>query len=163
MTTSDPTMSRPTIEGTIEEIRAHGGRVTPARRAVLSAILDTGGHHFTAAEIFTAVEQTTPQPDRATVYRTLELLTEIGLLTPIQLDGDAAVYHRTDHHHGHLVCTTCGAIVEMPAATLTTMRHTVSGQTGFTIDVERFALSGTCARCADTVSGPSNASPHADT
>ena len=142
--------SHPTIESTLDEIRAHGGRVTPARRAVLSAILETGGHHFTAAEIFTAVERTSPQPDRATVYRTLELLTEIGLLTPLQLDGDAAVYHRTDHQHGHLVCKTCGAIVEMPAATLTRMRRTLLRQTGFTIDADRFALSGICARCAQS-------------
>jgi Fur family transcriptional regulator, ferric uptake regulator len=140
--------NQPTIESTLDEIRAHGGRVTPARRAVLSAILDAGRHHFTAAEIFTAVEQTSPQPDRATVYRTRELITEIGLLTPLQLDGDAAVYHRTDHHHGHLVCSSCGAIVEMLEATLAKMSGTVLRQTGFTIDTERFALSGTCDRCA---------------
>ena len=87
------------------------------------------------------------------MYRTLELLTEIGLLTPLQLDGDAAVYHRTDHHHGHLVCSTCGAIVEMPASTLATISRTLLRQTGFTIDTKRFALSGICERCTEPSGG----------
>jgi Fur family ferric uptake transcriptional regulator len=136
------------LEDTLSEIRTKGGRVTPARRAVLAAILNAGTHHFTAADIFTAVERTTPRPDRATVYRTLELLTELGLLKPLQLDGDATVYHRTDHHHGHLVCSECGAIVEIPGKTLTTLAKTLDRQTGFTIDVDRVAVSGTCERCA---------------
>ena len=93
---------------------AEGGRVTPARRAVLEAILNVGEHHFTAAEISDAVESTDRRPDRATVYRTLDLLTELGVVTPLQLDSDAVVYHRTDHRHGHLVCDRCGAIVELP-------------------------------------------------
>ena len=97
-------MAASLVERTLAEIRAGGGRVTPARRAVLAAILDTGGHHFTAAEIFAAVDDARPRPDRATVYRTLDLLTELGVLTPLQLDGDATVYHRADHRHGHLVC-----------------------------------------------------------
>jgi Fur family ferric uptake transcriptional regulator len=138
----------PSLEATLAEIRAGGGRVTPARRAVLRAVLEGGEHHFTAADIFDAVEGATPRPDRATVYRTLELLTEIGLLTPLQLEGDAAVYHRTDHHHGHLVCVSCGAIVEIPARTLTGLGDTVARQTGFRIDPERVAIPGSCARCA---------------
>lgn len=139
---------RDQLEDTLTEIRTKGGRVTPARRAVLAAILNTGTHHFTAAEIFTAVEQTTPRPDRATVYRTLELLTELGLLKPLQLDGDATVYHRTDHHHGHLVCSGCAAIVEIPKQTLTSLARTLERRTRFVIDVDRVAISGTCEQCA---------------
>jgi Fur family transcriptional regulator, ferric uptake regulator len=138
----------PSLDATLAEIRAGGGRVTPARRAVLRAVLEGSGHHFTAADIFDAVEGATPRPDRATVYRTLELLTEIGLLTPLQLDGDAAVYHRTDHRHGHLVCIGCGAIAEIPARTLTSLGDTMERQTGFRIDPERVAIPGSCARCA---------------
>jgi Fur family ferric uptake transcriptional regulator len=135
------------METTLNEIRAHGGRVTPARRAVLSAILGAGEHHFTAAETLSIVERTTPRPDRATVYRTLELLTEIGLLRPLFLDGDATVYHRTDHDHGHLVCESCGAITEIPTATVSDLTRALQHDTGFAIDVHSVAISGTCARC----------------
>ena len=141
------------LEDTLAEIRANGGRVTPARRAVLGAILNTGEHHFTANEIFAAVEQTKPRPDRATVYRTLELLTELGLLKPLQLEGDAAVYHRTDRQHGHLSCSSCGAILEIPATALTDLARTLGQQTGFAINTDRVAISGTCERCARSSQG----------
>jgi Fur family transcriptional regulator, ferric uptake regulator len=135
-------------EGTLSEIRAKGGRVTPARRAVLQAIFETGEHHFTAAEIFSTVEKTVARPDRTTVYRTLDLLTDLGLVEALQLDGEATVYHRSDHHHGHLVCSRCGAIVEVPEKTLVNLARTLERQTGFAIDVHRVAIPGTCERCA---------------
>jgi Fur family ferric uptake transcriptional regulator len=137
----------PRLESTLAEIRAHGGRITPARRAVLAAVLDAGEHHFTAADVLAAVEQAEPQPDRATVYRTLELLTEIGLLKPLPLNGDAIVYHRTDHRHGHVVCGVCGAITEVPEQALIEFARTLQQGTHFTIDADRIAVSGTCEGC----------------
>src|SRR5215469_11044348 len=101
------------LERTLAEIRRSGGRVTPAREAVLRAVLQADDHHFTAADIFEAVEDSPARPDRATVYRTLDLLTELGVLTPLQLDSAAVVYHRTDHRHAHLICERCGAVVEL--------------------------------------------------
>jgi Fur family ferric uptake transcriptional regulator len=136
------------VERTLAEIRAGGGRITPARRAVLSAILDAGSHHFTAAEILTAVDRARPRPDRATVYRTLELLVELSVLTPLQLDGEATVYHRTDHRHGHLVCARCGAIEEIPEPALQSIGELVEARTGFVVDGERVAIPGSCLRCA---------------
>jgi Fur family ferric uptake transcriptional regulator len=139
--------SVPRLESTLAEIRAHGGRVTPARRAVLAAVLDADGHHFTAADVLAAVERTELRPDRATVYRTLELLTEIGLLKQLQLNGEAIVYHRADHRHGHVVCGVCGAITEVPEQALIDFALILQKQTHFTIDADRVAVSGTCERC----------------
>ena len=132
----------------VEAIRASGGRVTPARREVLQAILEGDDHHFTAADVQTAVQDAPSRPDRATVYRTLELLTELGVIRPIHLDGDATVYHRADLQHGHLVCEHCGAVVEVPTATLASIARTVRQQTGFVVAGDRVALTGTCADCA---------------
>ncbi len=137
------------VDVALAEIREHGGRITAPRRAVLAAILDAGEHHFTAADVFTAVDRTSPRPDRATVYRTLELLTEIGVLKPLQLDGDATVYHRTDHDHGHLMCQQCGGITEIGAATLSDLAATLMRETGFVIDLDGVAVSGTCGRCSE--------------
>jgi Fur family ferric uptake transcriptional regulator len=106
--------ARGQVDDAVVEIRARGGRVTPARRAVLAAVFDAGEHHFTAADIVAAVADAEARPDRATVYRTIDLLIELGLLTPLRLDGDAAVYHRTDHDHGHVLCLSCGAVLELP-------------------------------------------------
>jgi Fur family ferric uptake transcriptional regulator len=119
----------------------------PGPTGVLSAILDAGS--------------TTSPPPRSSLpspgttatgpsnrLSHARLLTEIGVLTPLQLDSDAVVYHRTDHHHGHLVCTECGTIVEMPPAALAQISRTLQQHPRFIIDTERFALSGTCQRCA---------------
>jgi Fur family ferric uptake transcriptional regulator len=141
-------MSTVSVERTLAEIRAGGGRITPTRRAVLSAVLDAGGHHFTAAEIIAAVERARPRPDRATVYRTLDLLVELSVLTPLQLDGEATVYHRADRRHGHLVCSHCGVIVEIPEATLGRLADSLEARTHFVVDAGRVAIPGSCAACA---------------
>lgn len=136
------------VDKLLDEIRGHGGRVTPARRAVLDAILNGTAHHFTAADVYDAVRVAEPGTNRATVYRTLDLLTGMGILKPLQLDSGSTVYHRTDHRHGHLTCTTCGRVVELPAALLGDMAHTIRHQLGFTLDTDRFAATGTCDRCS---------------
>jgi Fur family ferric uptake transcriptional regulator len=141
----------PSLDAVLAEIRAGGGRVTPARRAVLHAVLEGTEHHFTAADIFVAVDGVVPRPDRATVYRTLELITAIGVLTRLPIDGDAAVYHRTDRHHGHLVCGSCGTIVEIPGTTLERLEDTMARDTRFRIDRGRVAIPGWCECCAETV------------
>ena len=143
-----------TLAETLTAIRSSGGRVTPAREAVLRAVLDADHHHFTAADIFDAVEGSPARPDRATVYRTLDLLTELGLLTPLQLDAGAIVYHRTDqtHSHAHLLCEGCGAVVELDRPTLDGIDRTITRRTGFSIDRPRVAIAGRCAAC-----GPADA------
>jgi Fur family ferric uptake transcriptional regulator len=133
----------------LDEIRHTGGRVTPAREAVLRAVLEADEHHFTAAEIFDTVEDSPARPDRATVYRTLDLLTELGILTPLQLDAPAVVYHRSDHSHAHLICDRCGTVVELDRTTLDAVDRAVKRRTGFNIARPRVAISGLCERCAN--------------
>jgi Fur family ferric uptake transcriptional regulator len=136
------------LSRTLEEIRSSGGRVTPAREAVLRAVLEADQHHFTAADIFEAVEDSPARPDRATVYRTLDLLSELGILTPLQLDAAAVVYHRTDHTHAHLICERCGVVVELDRPTLDALDRTIKRRTGFNIDRARVAITGLCATCS---------------
>jgi Fur family ferric uptake transcriptional regulator len=133
----------------LDEIRHTGGRVTPAREAVLRAVLEADEHHFTAADIFDTVEDSPARPDRATVYRTLDLLTDLGILTPLQLDAAAVVYHRSDHSHAHLICDRCGAVVELDRPTLDAVDRTIRRRTGFSIARPHVAMTGLCDRCAN--------------
>jgi Fur family transcriptional regulator, ferric uptake regulator len=135
------------LDDVLGVIRASGGRVTSTRQVVLRAVLDAGEHHFTAADISDAVVDAVPKPDRATVYRTLELLVELGIVTVLQYDGGAAIYHRADPPHGHLVCDHCGSVVELPAAALDAVVAAIREHAEFTIDPARVAISGTCATC----------------
>jgi Fur family ferric uptake transcriptional regulator len=145
-------MTQWSVEVALEAMRATGARVTGARRNVLHAVLDAGEHHFTAAEICAAVRPANPRPDRATVYRTLELLTELRVLSQLQLDGGATVYHRADQPHGHLVCQRCGRVEELPAKTVTAMASRIRRDHGFTLDPTGIALGGLCQPCQDDAS-----------
>ncbi len=142
------------VEEALAAIRDTGGRVTPVRRTVLEAVFAGDQHHFTAAEIVAAVAHARPRPDRATIYRTLDLLADLGYLTPLQLDGDATVFHRADHRHGHLVCDRCGTVIELPMAMLATIRRNVDARLGFAIDTHRVTIPGVCATCQAAATRP---------
>jgi Fe2+ or Zn2+ uptake regulation protein len=64
------------------------------------------------------------------------------------LDGEATVYHRADHHHGHVVCDRCGAVIEVPPGVLRKVASTIERETGFRIERDRVAFGGRCADCA---------------
>jgi Fur family ferric uptake transcriptional regulator len=138
-----------TIDEAITRLRAHGVTVTPARRAVVAAIFDTGEHHLTALEVVHRVERTRRRPDRATVYRTLDLLADAGVLRPVHLGTGPAIYHRTDHTHAHLVCTSCGAVVEIPAEAVDELTRLLERDARFTIEPDQIVISGLCAMCHD--------------
>jgi Fe2+ or Zn2+ uptake regulation protein len=135
------------VDAALDAIRGTGARVTEARKHVLRAVLDAGEHHFTAADICDAVRTAHPRPDRATVYRTLELLTSVHVLSQLQLDGGATVYHRADQAHGHLVCQVCGVVVELPPKTVTGIAGRMRRDHDFALDPAAIALTGTCPRC----------------
>src|SRR6188474_3078884 len=94
-----------------EELRARGYRVTPQRQLVLEAVTRLG--HATPEDICGQVQETARGVNISTVYRTLELLEELGMVTHTHLGHGAPTYHSaTDEDHLHLVCRDCGLIIE---------------------------------------------------
>ena len=87
---------------------------------------------------------------RASVYRTLEQLEELGLVQRVDLGGESAAYERVDptgHHHHHLVCTTCGKVVPFEDSGLERAIHAVNTSDGFEVEAHEVTLRGTCERC----------------
>jgi Fe2+ or Zn2+ uptake regulation protein len=82
------------------------------------------------------------------VYRTLDTLAELGVVEHVHLGHGPAVYHLTQDPHHHLICRSCGAVVEAPANLLTGVAKRVRDQYGFALDAKHFALSGRCSACA---------------
>ena len=133
----------------VATLRAHGERVTSARTAVLRVLArlrpprapDGGGHRRRGAAV-------DPGLHRATVYRTLDLLADLGVVEHVHVAHGAVVYHLTEERHQHLVCESCGAVIEAPVETLDEL-----GPGSSTIRVParagHFPLTGLCARCAD--------------
>jgi Fur family transcriptional regulator, ferric uptake regulator len=127
-------------------LRARGLRVTPQRRLVLDAVLALG--HGTPEQVCDRVQQLTPSLSLSTVYRTLELLEELGVVTHTHLGHGAPTYHPAAHaDHLHLVCRRCGAVGEADVAHARTLAAAVLAGQGFRTELSHLSLHGLCARC----------------
>lgn len=130
-------------------IRDDGGRVTATRRLIIEAMLTASSHHLTANDVVDAVRQIDdPDFHRSTVYRTLDRLTELGVVDRIQIGAGPAVYHLSRQPHHHLVCDRCGTVQEAPADILDALVVRLAGESGFVLDPAATPLHGLCASCA---------------
>jgi Fur family transcriptional regulator, ferric uptake regulator len=129
-------------------VRARGGRVTASRRAVIEALL-AGDHHVTADEIAARVAADHPDVHRSTVYRTLERLQEVGVVTHVHLGHGPSTFHLADPPHHHAVCSRCGAVVEVPASALDDLADRLRAEHGFELAPQHFALTGRCRACIE--------------
>lgn len=133
-------------------LRRAGLRSTAQRRAVLDALDEL--RHATVDELAARVQRDSPDVSLSTVYRTLETLDRVGLVTHAHLRHGAPTYHTVDEHpHIHLVCGRCGRVeqqdVEVAAAFAEELRRT----SGFRVDLTHLALHGRCAACAEGSDG----------
>ena len=130
-----------------DELRAKGYRLTPQRQLVLDAV--TLLEHATPDEICSQVQRSAPGVNLSTVYRTLELLEEIGLVTHTHLGHGAPTYHpASTPDHLHLVCRDCGSVTETNVEIADALVRRLAQEHGFQTDVGHFAIYGRCRRCA---------------
>ena len=128
------------------ELRARGYRLTPQRQLVLEAVGEIG--HATPEEIATAVRKTASGLNISTVYRTLELLEELGLVRHSHLGHGAPTYSLAEQDdHVHLVCRSCDGVQEVPAEVIGEVIATLVAQEGFVVDVGHSTLFGQCREC----------------
>ena len=128
-------------------LRARGLRVTPQRRLVVDAVTALG--HSTPEQICERVQQRLPSVNLSTVYRTLELLEDLGIVSHTHLGHGAPTYATSEHEHVHLVCHHCGAVDEIDVDALEALAESLRASHGFRLDATHVALSGTCRACAD--------------
>lgn len=133
-------------QGLVESIRGKGYRMTPQREMILDAIHETG--HVTADEIYQQVHAKSPAVNLATVYRTLELLKALHIVTAIDT-GEGCVYYELagGRPHHHLVCEDCGYTLELDRDVLLPLQVELSRRYGFTVNFDHLALFGTCPKC----------------
>jgi Fe2+ or Zn2+ uptake regulation protein len=134
------------VQEILDRLRADGGRITPARRALVAELVCHGGHP-TAEELGEAVRVSHPDVHQATVYRILDDLERIGAVVHTHLGHGPAVYHLADSAHAHLVCDGCGAVIEADPALFRHLATGVAGAHGFVIAPGHFAVTGRCRAC----------------
>jgi Fur family transcriptional regulator, ferric uptake regulator len=128
-------------------LRAAGQRVTPQRLMILGAFAHPG-EHLTAEQVFARVERLTPALNRSTVYRTLELFRDLGLISETDLGGGVRQYELLDDgRHHHLICRACGEMIELDDALLEPLRDRIRDRYGFAAGIDHLALFGWCAVC----------------
>lgn len=129
-------------------LNARGERMTRPRQAVLGVLVDDRSH-LSAEAIVTAVAQRDASVHRASVYRTLNALVDLGIVQHVHLSHGATAYHlaEQDRNHLHLQCTACRSIADVPLNTMVEAAAEIDREYGFAVDVGHVALSGTCEAC----------------
>ena len=126
-----------------------GLKYTPERRTLLEAILGTH-EHFEAEQLLIAMRQAGKRVAKATIYRTLPLLIECGIVKQLQLGEKMARYEHVLGHapHDHIICRKCGRIVEFDSSRVLDLRDEIARRHGFEPSGHRFQITGLCEECS---------------
>ena len=129
-------------------LQEKGYRLTPQRMLVTEALHDAEGH-ISAEEIYEQLHARYPYSNISTVYRTLELLKELKLVTGTDFGEGRVRYHVAEKgHHHHLVCRRCGKIVDLDESVLFPLKDTLLLDYGFEADLRHLAIPGKCSDCS---------------
>lgn len=150
MSDGAPTSARTAVDTAAALLRGRGERMTGPRRAVLS-VLAEDARHLSADQVVSAVATYDPGVHRASVYRALEALSQLGVVQHVHLGHGTTTYALAEgrpHLHGH--CQRCGTVVDLPGDLLDDVAVRLAAEAGFALDPAHVALSGTCRACAAT-------------
>ena len=131
--------------GLAERLRRVGQRATPQRLIILGALQH--GEHLSADDVFARVEPQLPAVNRSTVYRTLELFRDLGLVSMTDLGGGARQFELIDEPHHHLICHRCGHMLQLDDDLVEPLRESIRRRYGFSPGIDHLALFGYCAEC----------------
>lgn len=128
-------------------LRSAGKRVTPQRKLVLRILAQAGGH-LDATDIYERGRREDARLSLSTVYRTLSTLKETGVVRELHLDDEHHHYELdAKDQHSHLVCLSCGRVIEVDSDVLARAAATLGGAHGFEIASAQMELTGYCADC----------------
>jgi Fe2+ or Zn2+ uptake regulation protein len=135
------------VHGLIGSLRHSGYKITQARRAVIETLANQA-RHITAPDLVEAVQERKPGVGRASVYRTLELLTRLGLVQSSTLGSTSAIYFLapTRYHH-HVICTECQKTVEFDECVLRELEQRLGETLGFQFYGHLVEIYGRCSDC----------------
>lgn len=129
-----------------EQIRDQGFRMTLQRQMVLDAICRSGGH-VSANDVIAALQESSPVLNRATVYRVLQFLCDLQLVTRTEINGLAVYELALDKPHHHLACRVCGQVQELPNHYLEPLATQLLQDQSFEAELNHLAISGVCDHC----------------
>ena len=133
--------------GLERDLRDHGHRVTP-QRVLMHRALRSLDRHVTAEELLGEVSKTLPNASLPTVYSTLELFEQLGMVRRVPTGGGTALYDPRTDPHSHVRCSRCGKVEDLDAPVDTTGVLRAARKSGFQPDRAELVVSGLCASCS---------------
>ncbi len=130
----------------LDMLRSEGNRVTTSRRLLIGCLFEAKGH-LTAEEIAEDLQRRAPDIHLSTIYRNLDELERLGVVSHSHLGHGPATYHLSTKVHGHLVCEECGVTIEAPDEIFAELAKIVLKEHDFIIDPHHFAVLGRCGTC----------------
>ncbi len=130
----------------VERLRSAGYRITSPRLAVLDVIAREG-EHLNPNEILEQAQEIHAGLGRATVYRTLEILTELGIVRPIYVGESGPMYIRAEGAHHHLVCSRCRRVIDFERCVADEIVQELAARYGFDITSHLLEFYGVCPDC----------------
>jgi Fur family ferric uptake transcriptional regulator len=129
-------------------LRRRGYKITPQRRAILNAAINSR-EHLTPAAIHEKVTREYPGIGLVTIYRTLDILAELGLICEMHTGGNSRTYlmRRPTEHHHHLICSECGTVIDFTDCDLEALQRRLSSENSFRIDSHLLEFIGQCSKC----------------
>ena len=139
------------IDNIKEKLKEEGYKLTTQRRAILDSIVSNRGNHLSSEEIYDIVKLKYPEIGLATVYRTLQLLEQINVISKVNFDDGCSRYelntNSKDHHHHHLICLGCGKVIEVKLDLLENLEHEIEKEGKFKIVDHNVKFFGYCSEC----------------
>ncbi|MFE4711719.1 MULTISPECIES: Fur family transcriptional regulator [Paenibacillus] len=142
------------IENISQQFAAHKYKLTRQREAIVQVLLDNEKEHLSVEEVYMLVKNSYPHLGLATVYRTLELLSELHIVEKMNFGDGVARYDLRDdthaHMHHHMICHVCGRLEEIKDDWLLDLEKRLEREYGFTVTDHRLDFKGTYGTCKHT-------------
>ncbi|OQO68054.1 transcriptional repressor [Enterococcus villorum] len=139
------------MKKTKQQLHESGFKLTPQREATLLVLLENEKEHLSAEEVFFLVKKKSPEIGLATVYRTLEILTDLKVIDKVSFNDGVARYdlrkEGAKHFHHHLLCLKCGTIEEVEEDLLSGVEDIVEKRYHFLVKDHRLTFHGVCQKC----------------
>jgi Fur family transcriptional regulator, ferric uptake regulator len=138
----------PGLDTALQKLRDAGYKITDARRAVLTALYHNGGH-LTSAEVIEQVETDDSAIGRASIFRTLELLTSLAIIRPTFVNPTTPTYvlMGLEGHHSHIICTRCDKLIELDECSVDQMMAEIETQHRIRLTGHLVEFYGICDQC----------------
>ncbi|MFO7172874.1 MAG: Fur family transcriptional regulator [Bacillota bacterium] len=141
----------PLLKEIYERMLERGHKLTPQRWAILNIFLQNRGQHLSADEVYTQLKALYPNHGIATVYRTIDMLVDLGVLKKLEFGDGRSRFEICDpgepQHHHHLICQQCGTVIEFQEDLVHSLEAAIQRKTGFLIQDRTIKFYGLCSQC----------------